>query len=584
MPEMDKPWIHDALCDVKGVALKAALTGLWGCERSLGPAVRGRLTLERTPAGFTASIAGCRVAVQVREDPRGLSLTFALPDGQGEFRGQAIAGAASIVGHWIQPPRVLTGDRMATPVTLIEERPGVWSGDVDPFDERLSLYVVVTKETDGGLTACIRNPERNIGRGAIFRVSADDGAIRFVSSPGSAEDPHGVYDPEADSLNLALPSLGLTLPLARRGRATASGFYPRGSAGNRYVYRPPVAARDGWAVSSLADAGIAEEPLVSLVQSIADTEPGQIATPCIQGLLIARHGRLVLEEYFHGFDRERPHDLRSASKTFASLLVGLAIEQGSLDGPDAPVYSLFPEYPGLLAADPRRGRMTIAHLMTMTSGLACDDYDDASPGNEERLQSQSEQPDWCRYTLGLPLANEPGTHYAYCSAAVNLLSGIVRNVTNTWLPDYFRRYVAEPLQMRGYHINLTPTGDAYGGGGMQLRPRDALKLGQLYLDGGRWNGRPVIGADWADRSTRPMVAIGDGSHDGYNWHCHEYTVGGRTYREYDASGNGGQLVMVFPELDLAVAVMAGNYGQYGIWRRFRDELVPQGIIPALVDR
>jgi CubicO group peptidase (beta-lactamase class C family) len=288
----------------------------------------------------------------------------------------------------------------------------------------------------------------------------------------------------------------------------------------------------------------------------------------------------VLEEYFQGFDRERPHDTRSASKTFASLLVGAAIELGAPLSVDTPVDSLFPTTDAAAGRDPRRAQMTVAHLMTMTSGLACDDNDDGSPGNEDRMQ-QSEQPDWYRYTLDLPQVHAPGERYAYCSGAVNLIGGVIGAVTGNWLPEFFHRHVAAPLQMGPYHINLMPTGEAYLGGGMHLRPRDALKLGQLYLDGGVWNGRRVTSSAWVTESLAYQVDVGDGSSDGYNWHRHSFVVGERTYVEYDASGNGGQLVMVFPELELVVGIFAGNYGQYGVWRRFRDELVPQYIVAAV---
>ncbi|MGE5559643.1 MAG: serine hydrolase domain-containing protein [Chloroflexota bacterium] len=558
----------------------AMLAGLWGCEQPLGPAIRGQLRLVRIGDGLSATIAGYDEPVQIRSGAP-TEVRFALPDGLGEFRGHLRGDADAVSGHWIQPPRVIAGDRTATPVALSASGPGVWTGDVVPLDELLSLYASIAQERDGGLTAYVRNPEYNFGRGMLYRVVAEGCRVRLVSSGDSEDDPHGTYDAAADRLMLTFPGLGLDLLFTRRKRTEAAGFYPRPVPGEVYSYRQPEAAADGWQTASLEQEGIAEQPICELVQSLIDREPAQLATPCLQGLLIARHGRLVLEEYFHGFDRERPHDMRSASKTFASLLVGIASEAGAPLDENTPVYSLFPEYGDLVALDRRRAAMTVAHLMTMTSGLACDDYDDASPGNEDRLQSQTEEPDWFRYTLGLPLANMPGTKYAYCSAAVNLLGGVIRNAVGTWLPEYFRQRVAEPLQMGRYHINLMPTGDAYMGGGMHLRPRDMLKLGQLHLDQGCWNGRRIVSADWVRRATTPRVALPDGSHDGYNWHCHQYTVGGRALREYDASGNGGQLVMVFPDLDLVVAITAGNYGQYGIWRRFRDELVPERIVAAV---
>jgi len=141
-----------------------------------------------------------------------------------------------------------------------------------------------------------------------------------------------------------------------------------------------------------------------------------------------------------------------------------------------------------------------------------------------------------------------------------------------------------------------PTGDGYLGGGAFVRPRDLLKVGQAYLDGGVWRGRRIVDAAWIERSTKPSFQIspattgldketfpefyGEGE-DAWAWHLNRLTSGERTYREYEASGNGGQLLMVIPELELVVVFTAGNYMQGGIWGRFRDQIVPQEIIPAI---
>jgi CubicO group peptidase (beta-lactamase class C family) len=289
----------------------------------------------------------------------------------------------------------------------------------------------------------------------------------------------------------------------------------------------------------------------------------------------------VLEEYFAGHDRERLHDLRSGSKTFASVLAGAARLHGAPIELDAPVARRFARYQPLANPDLRKNRITLRHLMTMSTGLACDENDNDSPGSEGRMQGQAAQPDWYRFALDLPMAAAPGERYAYCSAGVNLVGGVIGSATGEWLPSLFDRLVARPLQIRRYAMNLTPTGEGYFGGGMRMRPRDYLKFGQLYLDGGRWNGRRVVSRAWVDESTRRQIEAGNGSADGLNWHLYTLASGGRAWREYEANGNGGQLLVVLPELDLVVVFTAGNYNSYGVWRKFRDEWVPQAIIPAV---
>jgi CubicO group peptidase (beta-lactamase class C family) len=133
--------------------------------------------------------------------------------------------------------------------------------------------------------------------------------------------------------------------------------------------------------------------------------------------------------------------------------------------------------------------------------------------------------------------------------------------------------VARPLQFGRYAINLMPDGQAYSAGGMFLRPRDFLKLGQLYLSGGVWNGRRIVSQTWVRASTSHQVDRPDGSSDGFGWHRHSLTVDGTRFDTFEASGNGGQIVLVVPALDLVVAVTAGNYGESAVWQRLRSELV-----------
>jgi CubicO group peptidase (beta-lactamase class C family) len=420
-----------------------------------------------------------------------------------------------------------------------------------------------------------------------YAISGAPDKLLFNDTQRNDDRLSGVYDPKADQLTLTLPYLG-ALVFTRRDRSSALGFYPVTPAVDHYVYRAPVTEDDGWHTASLADAGLDEKPLAALVQQILDTKTEWYTTPYIQGLLVAHHGKLALEEYFYGFDKQRPHDSRSAGKTYAGAMVGIALDHGAKFTLDTPVYSLFPEYKDFANPDPRKQKITVQDLATMNSGLACDDNDDNSPGNEDTMQSQDAQPDWYKYTLDLPMAYEPGNGAAvYCTAGINLLGGIVRNTTGMPLTDFFRKYYAEPLDIHSYHMNLSPGGDAYMGGGIYMRPRDMLKLGQLYLDGGRWNGKQVISEQWTQAATtqHSFFAASDntpGHGYGYTWHLFKLQVAGHTYSEYMAQGNGGQLVMVVPDLDLAVLINAGNYSNFPVWRKYFEELMPQYVIPAAI--
>ncbi|QSQ18995.1 serine hydrolase [Pyxidicoccus parkwayensis] len=559
-------------------AVEAAkqLIGIWGVERVFGPEVQGELTLLREQGGgWLARISGFEAPG--REEKKTVSVV--LPGGQGELRGALTPDGKRFVGHWIQSRVIVGGYRYATPVELRAIQKDVWRGTVKPQEDRFTVYLIIQEAPDGTVQAVMRNPERNFPPQRVFRVSMTGNTVKLTNTREGAMSFEATFDVKAEKLSLPFMFLG-TLDLTKRDREQAVGLYARTPSTGAYVYRKPVAEEDGWATASLEDVGMDPAPVRKLVQSILDTSPADPAAPLIQGLLIARHGKLVVEEYFYGFDKERAHDLRSAAKTFAPALVGLAIDQGAKLAPETPVYSLFPELKDAGTQDPRKARLTVEHLMTMTSGYACDDDNDDSPGKEEKVQEL--ESGWYTYTLNLPMEREPGEDQAvYCSVGMNLLGAVVHNATGAWLPDLFARSWAMPLQMRDYHLNLGPEGDAYLGGGFHIRPRDALKLGQVYLKGGVWNGRRVISKSWVERSIARHAVMSPGRTYGYAWWRHELTVGGRTYAEYEAGGNGGQLIMVVPELDLTVMFAGGNYNQVKVWRKFREELLPQYILAAV---
>jgi len=303
----------------------------------------------------------------------------------------------------------------------------------------------------------------------------------------------------------------------------------------------------------------------------------------------------VLEEYFFGHDRDTPHDMRSAGKTFSSVMLGAEIQRGVQLSADTKLYPLLSATGPFAHPDPRKNTITLAQLMTHNSGLACDDNDDNSPGGEEAVQSQRQTPDWWKYTLDLPMAHDPGTRYAYCSPGINLMGAALSAATHVWLPQLFDETVARPLQWSRYWWDLMPDGEGYLGGGVFVRPRDMLKLGQAYLDGGVWNGKRIVSKAWTIESTASHAIISPQTtglseddfrnsyfpgEDGYAWHLSTLHAQGHDYRAYGASGNGGQLLVVVPELDLVVGFTGGNYGQGLIWNAWRDKLIPERIIPA----
>jgi len=454
----------------------------------------------------------------------------------------------------------------------------VWAGQVNPLEERYRLFLFIN-----GTTGVLRIPENNRwgNQRLVVEVTGDDVTVK-------GPDLHGRYDAATDRLVLTV-FRDQAVAFTRHNARDALGFYPRVPWPASYAYRRPETLHDGWRTTSLGEAGLNEKIVGALMQSVLDADSADPKTVPIHSILIARHGRLAVEEYFYGFDRDRPHDSRSAGKTFAPLLAGIARDHDVAIAPDATIAELLPQYQPFANDDDRKAKLTLEHIMSMRSGLARDDNDPESPGGEDRMQGQRQQPDWYKYTVDLPMLKQPGGSDAvYCSADLNLVGGIAGTRAHPWNVDLFSRYIATPLGFTTYHLNLMPTGDAYMGGGVYLRPRDALKLGQLYLDGGLWNGVRIVSKEWVRRSTTAYgtfarsVVEGDVNHQyGWGWHIHHYTIDGRTYREYAAEGNGGQFVMVFPDLDLVVGVNAGKYGSSD-WYRWGLQAVVNYLVPAAV--
>jgi CubicO group peptidase (beta-lactamase class C family) len=556
------------------------LVGLWGSEQVSGPEAHGPLTIDCRSSDCSAEIAGISSTVM----RNGTTVSFQLPNAQGEFRGHIAKAGLELTGEWLQPGRVPGTFSFLTPVKLDRVEPDVWKGNVTPLPNRLSLYAVVTQEPDGSTSAFIRSPEQNFGAHRSFVVSDDNGAVLLTNVKTPSDRLSGRYDAQTDRLTLAIPMRveggkkhAFAFEFTRRGRDSAKGFYPSTPEQSHYQYRPPIAEQDGWHVADLRQVGMDPTPITAAIEKVLQTRTTDSDTPYIQGLVVARHGKLVLEDYFYGFDGDRTHDLRSTGKSFTSALVGMAIERGTGLRLDTPVVSLFPEYRPLANPDPRKDRITIRDLLTMSSGLNCDDSVASSPGNEDTLFSQTAQPDYYKYTLDLPMARKPGEYpMHYCTAGINLLGGALRHVTGRSYAELFDDWIAKPLQFSTYHLATQPTKEAYGGGGLYVRPRDTLKLGQLYLDRGVWNGRRLLSANWIDQSTRRWTGYNAEHGYGFAWHLFNLTFDGVTYREYEAQGNGGQLIMVMPQLDLAVACVTGNYGD--------DETVPEReILGALVE-
>jgi CubicO group peptidase (beta-lactamase class C family) len=324
---------------------------------------------------------------------------------------------------------------------------------------------------------------------------------------------------------------------------------------------------NNWAKANPADAGLSDAKLHAMSAAVRSDEFKKIGS-----ILVARHGKLIFEDYVEG-DESTLRDTRSATKSITSILVGSAIHDAKLTGVDAKVLALLPDRAQRIQnPDPRKAQITVEDLLTMSSPLECDDWSDASRGNEERMYLVE---DWAQFILDLPIRGrmhlgeqvEPppyGRNFSYCTGGVFVLSEILGKVTGARTDRYAREKLFLPLGIANVEWVYSPQNIPQTGGGLRLTSRDLLKIAQLYLDGGRWRERQLVDEAWVKNSTRPHARIDEKTEYGYLWWLKSFQSGGKSYPAFFMSGNGGNKVVVVPQLDLVAVITSSNYNTRGM--------------------
>jgi len=308
----------------------------------------------------------------------------------------------------------------------------------------------------------------------------------------------------------------------------------------------------------------------------------------ITSVVVAQHGKPIYEHYFDKEGKDSLRNTRSVSKTITSMLVGIAVDRKQLRA-DSPVLPYFPELRPHAYADARKDKITVEDFLTMSSLLECNDEDQNSRGNEERMYLIE---DWSRFAVDLPIRGFPewqprpeqspyGRAFSYCTAGATLLGPMLEKVTGQSVPDFAAANLFKPLGIDKVKWQFQPKGPAMTGGGLQLRSMDLMKLGQLYLNGGRWDGKQVISTEWVKRSIAPHANAREGFDYGYLWWLQSFKAGGRTVQSYGMAGSGGNKVFVLPELDAVVVITTTNF-QIRDAHPLSEKLLTKLILPVLM--
>lgn len=313
------------------------------------------------------------------------------------------------------------------------------------------------------------------------------------------------------------------------------------------AYQAPRQVDDGWKTAAAEDVGMDPAKIEALVR---DVRSG--GHDSLHSALLVKDDRLVLEEYFHGYNRLRTHDVASVTKSVTSILIGIAIDQGAVAGTDQSLADLLPKYADLIQTDPAKQDLKLWHILTMTSGFEWDEETHPYGDLRNDCTQMERSADPVRFVLERPLVHEPGAHFQYSGGNAMLLSAIIKSKTGMQADAFAEKYLFEPLGISSYKWGRYANGLTDTGGGLSLRPRDMAKIGLLVLNDGRWNGEQVIPKSWVEESTQAHVAADAGAEYGYQWWRTRVPVGLRSVDTFFAAGYGGQAINVFPELGLVV--------------------------------
>lgn len=321
-------------------------------------------------------------------------------------------------------------------------------------------------------------------------------------------------------------------------------------------------------------AAAAPEALAGFARSLAAGD-----YPGVTGALVSRGGGILVEAYARGYGPDRQHDIRSATKSVTAILVGELLEDGRLESLDTPLSELLPEEFGRIPLqDPRRA-ISVEDVLTMRTGLACDDWVPSSVGHEDKMY---ETPDWVAFLLRQPLSHEVGEHFSYCTGGVVALGRVIERLSGRSVPQLADERLFGPLGIEGARWAETPTGHTDTGGHLRLTLRDLHRVGQLILAGGEWEGERLIRSSWVESMTSEHTTVpGRASRYGYLWWLNRSPPEGPPYRLLFAHGNGGNFVFVVPELEVVAAFTGRNYNSPEQFLPAR--LLVETLIPALAE-
>jgi len=468
---------------------------------------------------------------------------------------------------------------------------GRWTGVADDAEGRFrgqSLVDFQISASPAGLQ--IKAQDRLHGTSAPAKLTVQGQQFSTQYSSGLWPSPihvSGTLAADGKTLEVSISGDGMTglmthQAILRRDDGNARAFlFPRiDAAGARvksYRYHPPAAGADDMAVATAEAHGIDSASLEAMVDSILQ-QSGRGEEVQTESVLIQRHGKLVFEEYFWGQSAGNPHITSSVTKSVTSIVIGIAADRGAIQL-DAPVTSYVSDPQSTLWGQ-QGYPITIRNILSMSSGTAWDNGIQGASNPSAQLLTST---DTTHYVMGKAQIHPPGMFYNYDNGLPSLMGILIAHKIGESFDRFAADNLFEPLGIKNYRWTFTHEGSVLTAGGLYLLPRDMLKIGQLMLQEGCWQGRQLVSSAWVREATRQQTAA-DQYPYGFYWHLtNSQRRHVQAHDGFMSLGQGGQVIAVFPALDMVVVVTSQNWQMRGL-KAMPFELFDRYILPAVADR
>lgn len=341
---------------------------------------------------------------------------------------------------------------------------------------------------------------------------------------------------------------------------------------DKYSYKQPKQFSDGLEVGSLANAFNNPEPIVEMIRNTISGE-----YPDVHSILIFKNSKLVLEEYFYGYDYNKPHQLRSAGKALKGGILGIAIDKGFIKSEKDKLLPFFnSKYQEIANTDDLKKQITIENFLMYRHGMDCENDNPESAGNEQSMMASE---DWVKHILDLPMVAAPGEFSSYCTGCSLTINSLIEIATNKKIEEFAKQHLFEPLGIFNYKWTFEPNPSSINTfNQLYMTPRDILKLAIMYKSAGKWNDQQIVSQEWIQKT----FDMEEGDY-GYFWEHKYFVVDGKKYNSYLATGNGGQKINIWPELDMITVFTGGNYNSYALYGKSTppNEMIPKYVLKAV---